>query len=314
MLLVTGAAGLIGSNVLGCLNSSRYEDAIIAVDDLTDGRKCLNLAGKKFADYRDFRELLGRPVERLKLPNLTGIIHLGAISDTMLWNGRAMMTVNYRFSKKMLALAAHKNCPFIYASSASVYGDCMRGFKEHQENEQPKSPYAFSKWAFDQYIRRQIASRRLPIRVVGMRYFNVYGPGEDHKDHMASFVHRCFTAVKNNKPIEVFDGSQNILRDFIYVTDAAELTVRFLEWPRIGIYNIGTGVATSFLDVAELVANNDSRVEIRMVPFPENMRAGYQPYTRADTSKLLTDGVGLSPAWFTTVADGISRYRKEFFK
>lgn len=313
MLLVTGAAGFIGSNVLGVLNA-RGIDNVIVVDDLSDGRKCLNLADKKFADYRDYRELRDKTSALRKLPNLTGIIHLGAISTTMLWNGQEMMEANYRFSKRMLALANHRNCPLIYASSASVYGDGTRGFREHPENERPKSPYAFSKWAFDQYVRRQLANRHLEIQVAGMRYFNVYGPGEDHKDDMTSFVYKCFDAIKAGQPIELFEGSQDILRDFIYVKDAAEITVNFLEWRGTGIYNVGTGTATSFLDVAELAANGDPSVEIRMITFPETLRKGYQAYTCADTSRLLADGNGLSPAWFTTVADGIAKYRKEFFK
>lgn len=313
MLLVTGAAGFIGSNVLSALNARGIDD-IIAVDDLSDGRKCLNLAGKKFADYRDYRELRDKDSALRKLPNLTGIIHLGAISSTTMWDGRAMMEANYRFSKRMLSLAAHRNCAFIYASSASVYGDGLKGFREQPENEQPKSPYAFSKWAFDQYVRRQIASRRLEIPVAGMRYFNVYGPGEDHKDDMASFVYKCFCAIRDKTPIKVFEGSQDILRDFIYVKDAAEITVDFLNYRNTGIYNVGTGVATSFLDVAELVADDDKSVEIRVVPFPQHLRRGYQTHTQADTSKLLLDAKNLSPAWFTTVAVGIAQYRKEFFK
>jgi ADP-L-glycero-D-manno-heptose 6-epimerase len=311
MLLVTGAAGFIGADVINALNAQGIDD-IIAVDDLMNGQKCLNLVGKKFADYSDFRELTKKPVELLKLPHLTGIIHLGAISNTQFLNGRILMEQNYTFSKRMLELAIHHGCPLVYASSASVYGDGKTGFQEHPENERPKSPYAFSKWVFDQYVRRELASGRLEIPVTGLRYFNVYGPGETHKGHMASFAYKCFMAMQHKRDIEVFEGSGDITRDFIYISDAADITAFFLNAKTSGIFNVGTGTATSFLDVAMKAVNAggaDNAVNIQVIPFIESMRKGYQWHTQADVTRLRAAG------WrrpFVSVEAGIKDYWKQF--
>lgn len=313
MLLVTGAAGFIGSNVVAALNAQGKDD-IIAVDDITNGRKCLNLVGKKFADYKDYREFLLPKLSHFDLPHLTGIIHLGANSDTTDWNGKLMMDTNYRFSKLMLQMAERHGCPFVYASSASVYGDGKTGFQEYPENEQPKSPYAFSKWAFDQYVRRTLESNRLEMPVVGLRYFNVYGPNESHKGNMASFTYKCFTAMKDNQHVELFAGSENITRDFIYVNDVADITTFFLGVKTSGIFNVGTGVATSFLDVARTsvvaYANNMAALtNIRVAPFPESLRTGYQMHTQADITRLRSAG------WtrpFTGIEAGIKDYCQRF--
>jgi ADP-L-glycero-D-manno-heptose 6-epimerase len=313
MLLVTGAAGFIGSNVVAEFNAQGRDD-IIAVDDITNGHKCLNLVSKKFADYKDYREFLLPRLSHFDLPHLAGIVHLGANSDTTDWNGKLMMDSNYRFSKLMLQLAERHGCPFVYASSASVYGDGKTGFQEYPENEKPKSPYAFSKWAFDQYVRRTLESNRLEIPVVGLRYFNVYGPNEAHKGNMASFVYKCFTAMKNDQNIELFAGSENITRDFIYVNDVADITTFFLGVKTSGIFNVGTGVATSFLDVAQYaVAEYSERVaglpNILVVPFPETLRTGYQRHTQADITRLRAAG------WtrpFTGIEAGIKDYCQRF--
>jgi ADP-L-glycero-D-manno-heptose 6-epimerase len=311
MLLVTGAAGFIGSDVVATLNAQGIYD-IIAVDDLMDGQKCLNLVGKKFSDYRDFRELTKKPVELLKLPHLTGIIHLGAISNTQFRNGQILMERNYTFSKRMLEIAIHHGCPLVYASSASVYGDGKTGFQEHPENERPKSPYAFSKWVFDQHVRRELAHGRLEIPVTGLRYFNVYGPGEAHKGNMASFAYKCFTAMQHKKDIEVFEGSRDITRDFIHISDAADITAFFLNAKTSGVFNVGTGVATSFLDVAELAAEAGgatSAVNIRVIPFIESMRKGYQWHTQADITRLRAAG------WtrpFVGIGAGMADYWQRF--
>ena len=310
MIIVTGGAGFIGSNVIRALNNRGIND-IIVVDDLTDGRKCANLADKKFADYYDFADLIKQPLSNATVSILRAVIHLGAISDTTNWNGRALMRVNYEASKIALGMAMAANCPFIYASSASVYGNSAHGFREQPENERPLTPYAFSKWSFDNLVRFSLAAKKATNRIVGLRYFNVYGPGEAHKDNMASVIYQWLNAIQQGKTaISVFAGSQDIYRDFIYVEDVAEITVRFLETTHEGIYNVGTGVATSFLDVAEAVAHD--RANIEMIPFPEALRATYQRYTCADTSKLRAN-LGIPPNWFTPIEKGIERYRKECF-
>jgi len=300
MLLVTGAAGFIGSNVIAALNARGRSD-IICVDQLDNGDKFTNLVGRKIADIIDWATL-----QEDSLPHLQGIIHLGAITDTQTRDCRALMTANYEFSKRMLWLADKMECPMVYASSASVYGDGVRGFRENPENEKPKSPYAFSKWAFDEYVRRQLAVKRVTTPVAGARYFNVYGPGEAHKGDMASFMYKCFCAVRENKPITLFDGSHKIYRDFIYVDDAVAITLFLLDNRLTGIYNAGTGSEVSFLDVAEIIAGKD--VEIFCVPFPAKMLRGYQAFTQADLSKLRAAGFRDS---MSTVELGIARYRRE---
>lgn len=311
MIIVTGGAGFIGSHVVGALNARGIND-IIVIDDLTDGRKCANLNDKKFVNYFDCREVQDRVLHNDHIITaLTGVIHLGAIADTTNWNGRKMMHANYTAAQNMLGLATLANCPFIYASSAGVYGDGSRGFREHPESEQPMTPYAFSKWAFDNFTRAMLETKTATNRIVGLRYFNVYGPGEAHKDGMASVIYHWLNAVRRGiNPIYVFAGSQDFRRDFVYVKDVAEITVRFLETTHEGIYNVGTGVATSFLDVAEAVAHD--RADISMMPFPEKLRATYQCYTCADMSKLRTN-LAIPPNWFTSIEEGIELYRKECF-
>jgi ADP-L-glycero-D-manno-heptose 6-epimerase len=309
MLLVTGGAGFIGANVIAALNAQGRDD-IIVIDDLTDGLKCLNLVGKKFADYKDWRDLTHTNVATLDTPHIHGIIHLGAISDTLFPDGKILMEQNYAFSKRMLQLAEHHGCPLVYASSASVYGDGKAGFKENPENEKPKSPYAFSKWAFDQHVRRVTASGHVTVPVAGLRYFNVYGPGEDYKGAMRSFANKCFTAITNGEKIELFYGSQNIIRDFVYITDAVAVTLFFLQSNMSGIFNVGTGAPTSFLDVAELcVKTAEANTEIHMIPFPEHMADGYQSHTQADITKLRVAGF-TSP--FMSVETGIKEYWQRF--
>jgi ADP-L-glycero-D-manno-heptose 6-epimerase len=309
MLLVTGAAGFIGSNVLSALNTAGRED-IIAVDDLTNGEKCANLAGRRFADYLDFRELRHTTLEHL--PHLDGIIHLGAISDTCCTNGRIVVEQNFTFSKRMLELAERHGCPMLYASSASVYGDGSSGFVENPENERPKSAYAVSKWMFDQYVRRvtTVPARQITVPVTGLRYFNVYGPSESHKNSMASFVYKCLQNIKRNEPIELFEGSNGFHRDFIYISDAIAITMFFLSANMSGIFNVGTGNARSFADV-ETTCSAIARPEghpaaiVKTVPVPDFMLAGYQKFTQADITKLIVAG---HSAKFVTLEEGVTKY------
>jgi ADP-L-glycero-D-manno-heptose 6-epimerase len=321
MILLTGGAGFIGSHVIDALNARDITDILI-VDDLTDGWKSLNLVNKTFADYRDWRDIVRiapEAVLRSWLPKFDGIIHLGAISDTVFTNGKVLMEQNYEFSKRMLQLAIRNDCPLVYASSASVYGDGKLGFIETPCCERPKSPYAVSKWMFDNYVR-QVTDERFEsnIAITGLRYFNVYGPGERHKGRMASFVSKCFWAIEAHEPIEVFEGSDNIWRDFVYVKDAAALTVKCLEAQKTGIFNIGTGNPVTFRDVAELAGEAGRAakysVEIRTVPFPKDLRAGYQRYTESDLTRLSAAIPGITANWFTSPADGIHGFGREFFK
>lgn len=304
MLLVTGAAGFIGSNVIAGLNAQGRTD-IIAVDDVESGNDFKNLVGKCFADYLDFRVLCDNR-RYPKLKHLDGIIHLGAIADTQATSGRLLMENNFTFSKRMVWLAEANKCPLVYASSASVYGDGHRGFQENAENEHPKSPYAFSKWVFDQYVRQLATTRALrwSAPITGLRYFNVYGPGEAHKGSMSSFPYKCLIAALEGRPIELFEGSTSFTRDLIYISDVVAITLFFLSAKTSGIFNVGTGEAVSFAHIAD-TATKLCGAETIVIPFPEQMRAGYQAHTQADITKLRVAGWA-NP--FTSIEDGIRDY------
>lgn len=308
MILLTGAAGFIGSNVLKALNAQGRDD-IICVDDLTDGRKMQNLAERKFFYYCDYRDL-----DRVKTPGikLSAIIHQGANSDTTESNGRGIMLANYTFSVDLLGLAKAADCPFIYASSASVYGPGNPICIETPEYEHPKSPYAISKWAFDEYVRARTANNS-SHRVVGLRYFNVYGPGEQFKGRMASVAYHLIQRMKQDAPCELFEGSKDIYRDFVYIDDVVQVVLWALSpVAPSGIYNVGTGKAESFYDLYKCVRQTrttEQRVnfEPKFVPFPEELRPQYQFYTCANLERLREAGYHKN---FTNLQQGIFHYWK----
>lgn len=306
MILLTGGAGFIGSSILAALNAAGRSDVIV-VDDLTDGQKCVNLSGREFADYFD-----GADLERIaeKLPQLDGVCHQAACVDTTVRDGRQTMRANYDLSKLLLDVACRHACPFIYASSAAVYGDGASGFREEAACERAKTPYAFSKWQFDQFVRRQLAD--LPIPVVGLRYFNVYGPGESHKGRMASVAWHSFVAIKKGEAPRMFEGSECFLRDFIYVADVAAANLHFLlgagkDRARSGVYNLGTGAPRSFADMVQIASTVASGPPPRTIPFPDDLRGQYQAYTCADISRLRAAGWSQP---FTSLEDGMARYWK----
>lgn len=309
MILLTGAAGFVGSNILAALNA-RGRDDVIAVDDLTEGGKCANLSGRRFADYLDSDELLAGPDG---LPRITGILHQGACVDTTARDGRAVMRTNYTLSKQMLALARRHGCPLVYASSAAVYGDGSAGFREEPACERAVTPYAFSKWAFDQFVRRELAAGRPgDVPIVGLRYFNVYGPGEAHKGRMASVAWHAFQAVRRGEAPRLFAGSDGFVRDFIAVADVAAVNLFFLDEAaagrnRSGIYNVGTGVPRSFGDLGRIVAAVAGSPPPVTIPFPDDLRGQYQAYTCADVTRLRAAGWAQP---FATLEDGVAAYWK----
>lgn len=306
MILLTGAAGFIGSNILAALNARGLND-VLAVDDLTDGAKCANLTGKSFADYLDGDELLAALDS---LPPLTAIFHQGACVDTTARDGRAVMRLNYTFSKRLLALAEAHRCPFLYASSAAVYGNGRSGFREEPACEDARTPYAFSKWAFDHHVHR--TGRIATVPIVGLRYFNVYGPGEGHKGRMASVAWHCFAAVRRGEAPRLFEGSDSFLRDFIAVADVAEVNLFFLEAAiagrgHSGLFNVGTGSPRSFGDMGRIVSAVTGREAPVTIPFPDDLRGQYQAYTCADITRLRKAG------WtqpFLSLEKGIAGYWK----
>jgi ADP-L-glycero-D-manno-heptose 6-epimerase len=320
--VITGAAGFIGSNLVRALNA-RGVSEVIAVDDLTQGDKFVNLSDCELADYLDKDAFL----ERLDAGRFDGsieaILHQGACSDTTERNGRYMMAVNFDYSKALLEFCTTEDVPYIYASSAAVYGS-RTGFREDPESEAPLNVYGYSKLLFDQVVRRTAGERS--SQVVGLRYFNVYGEREQHKGRMASVAHRFFNQYRAERTVRLFEGSGGYgdgeqRRDFISVEDVVKVNLYFMEHPhRSGIYNVGTGAAQSFNDVA-LATVNACRVAqgeapmslarmreegvIRYVAFPEELKGRYQSYTQADITALRAAGYE-EP--FLTVEEGVTRY------
>ena len=305
MIVVTGAAGFIGSNLIMGLNARGRRD-IIAVDDLSDGTKFRNLAEAEIADYMDKDEFLAH-VEAGTLPKLHALFHQGACSATTEWNGKFVMDVNYRYSKALLHHCQTHRMPYFYASSASVYGMGVNGFREARDCEKPLNMYAYSKFLFDQYVRRQALSSQ----VVGLRYFNVYGPREQHKAGMASTAFHFNNQIAKDGECRLFEGSDGYpdggqRRDFIHVDDVVAMNLWFWDHPAIsGIFNCGTGRAQPFNDIANAVIAWHGKGAIKYVPFPENLMGRYQSFTEADHSQLQAIGYDRE---FLTVEEGVKKY------
>lgn len=325
MIVVTGAAGFIGSNLVMGLNTGG-ESEILAVDELSDGTKFRNLAEARIADYVDRDEFL-QFVEADKLPKIEAVFHQGACSATTEWNGKYVMDVNYRYSKLLLHWCQKKRIPYIYASSASVYGMGAQGFREDLACERPLNMYAYSKFQFDQYVRRlgldapvkparrtaakPPARTRQPAQVVGLRYFNVYGPREQHKGSMASTAFHFNNQLKADGQCRLFVGSDGYgngeqRRDFIHVDDVVAVNLWFWQHgQRSGIYNCGTGRAQPFNDVANAVIGWHGKGRIQYIPFPEHLVGRYQSFTEADLRKLRAAGYRRD---FLTVEQGVGQY------
>ncbi|MEZ5523656.1 MAG: ADP-glyceromanno-heptose 6-epimerase [Pseudomonadales bacterium] len=307
MIVVTGGAGFIGSNLVKGLNEQGRTD-ILVVDDLTDGTKFVNIADCEIADYLDKHIFLERLECGLLPDDIDAIVHLGACSATTEWDGQFMMENNYEYTKKVFHYCIELRIPFIYASSAAVYG-ANTEFAEKRENEQPLNVYGYSKFLFDQYVRRH--QDLIQSQVVGLRYFNVYGPRESHKGSMASVAFHLNNQIKENGVVKLFEGSDGYenggqLRDFIYVGDAVKAKLWLLQNPQVsGIFNLGTGRAQPFRDVAQAVVDWHGKGEIHYIAFPEHLKGRYQSYTQADISALREAGYA-EP--FKTVQEGVREY------
>ncbi len=306
MIVVTGGAGFIGSNLIKGLNLRGLRD-ILVIDDLTQGKKCANLSGLDIADYMDKNEFLQCLLTKKHPFKIDALFHQGACTDTTEWDGRYLMEVNYTYSKHLLHECLERNTPFIYASSASVYG---RGacFIEAREHEHPLNMYAFSKFQFDQYVR-SIATPK--SQVVGLRYFNVYGPGEAHKEKMASVIFQLNAQLGQGETIQLFGGCDGYgdgeqLRDFVYVDDVVAVNLWLFDNPSIsGIYNLGTGCAQTFNTIAKTIISFHGRGKIEYIPFPAPLMNAYQSYTQADMTRLRMQGYAGS---FTPIDRGIPNY------
>jgi ADP-L-glycero-D-manno-heptose 6-epimerase len=321
-IVVTGAAGFIGSNLVRALNQRGQTD-IIAVDNLTRGDKIRNLADCDIADFIDKQDFLNVLTEDGLDSDCRAIFHLGACSDTMESDGRYMMANNYRYSCRLLDACQDADIALIYASSASTYGNGLT-FVENRPYEAPLNVYAYSKFLFDQRVRQRLADNGSPI--VGLRYFNVYGPRESHKGRMASTAFHFYNQFLQEGHVRLFEGCDGYgngeqRRDFVSVDDAVAMNLHFFDHPELsGIFNCGTGRAQSFNEMAAAVINAVAREQgeagrtiaelqsaslLRYVPFPPALVGKYQSFTQADLTKVRAAGYG-SP--FLTVEEGVERY------
>ena len=321
MIIVTGAAGFIGSNIVRGLNR-RGVTNILAVDDLTDGDKFVNLVGAQIADYMHKDEFRARVLEGTLQP-VRAVFHQGACSDTTERNGHFMMDNNYRVTLELFEFCQSKRIPFIYASSAAVYGPGPV-YVEDLVNENPLNVYGYSKFLFDQVLRARMDS--LTAQVVGLRYFNVYGPHEQHKGRMASVAFHNMNQFIAEGHVRLFggwdgyvDGGQT--RDFIHVHDVVDVNLHFLDHPeKSGIFNCGTGRAQPFNDVAAAVVNTMRSLRgestlslpelvaqglLRYIPFPDDLKGRYQSYTQADVTQLRAAGFKNQ---MRDVQTGVSKY------
>lgn len=304
-IIVTGAAGFIGSSNVAQLNALGITD-ILAVDNLTRDDKFRNLVDCEIADYLDKTAFLDL-VRRRALPRPEFVFHQGACSDTMEADGRYMLENNYRYTLALFEWCQQERVPFIYASSAATYGLSER-FAEEPANERPLNVYGYSKLLFDRILRQRLGSLNAPA--IGLRYFNVYGPREAHKGRMASVAFHHFNQFRQDGRVRLFEASHGYgpgeqQRDFVHVDDVIAVNLHFMRHPVTGIYNVGSGRAQAFNDVALAVVNTlrQSAGEpaltlaaavqaglIEYVPFPEALRGKYQAFTQADLGRLRAAG------------------------
>ncbi len=313
MIIVTGGAGMIGSNIVRKLNAKGINNIII-VDNLKNGKKCKNLSNLDFVDYVDKDDFLNLINFKNFSEDIKVIFHQGACSSTTEWDGKFIMKNNYEYSKQILHWSQNNNIQFINASSASVYGLGLKGFREERECELPINMYAFSKFQFDQYIRKL---KNKTSQIVSLRYFNVYGPNEYHKGDMASMVFKFNDQIINEGKCKLFEGNLGYengeqRRDFIYVEDCVDINIWFMNNPtKSGIYNVGSGQSKTINELAEIVQkwhknkNKSSNNLIEYIPFPNHLEGSYQNFTEADLNKLRNIGYEKE---FINLEEGITSY------
>jgi len=319
--IVTGACGFVGSNLVKALNQRGISN-IIAVDNLTQADKFRNLTDCEIADYLDKSEFLSLLEDGQFDGAVEAVLHQGACSDTMEADGRYMMANNYRYSLAVLDFCQAEQVPLLYASSASVYGG-GQVFREERGFEAPLNVYGYSKFLFDQVVRQRLPSAT--SQIAGFRYFNVYGPRESHKGRMASVAFHHFNQFRATGKVKLFEGYGGYAngeqrRDFVYVGDVVKVNMDFLDSHTSGIYNLGTGRAQSFneLAVATVNACNGGKPALSLtelvaqglieyIPFPEALKGKYQSFTQADLGQLRAAGY---VSEFASVEEGVADYVK----
>jgi ADP-L-glycero-D-manno-heptose 6-epimerase len=314
LILVTGAAGFIGSALVWKLNRRGFE-RIIITDVLGADEKWRNLVPLRFENYIDASELLGR-LESKALQDVRWIFHLGACSATTEKNASYLMENNFHYTRRLAEWALEGGRRFVYASSAATYGDGSAGMEDghdHLERYRPLNMYGYSKHLFDLHAKRHGWLDRL----VGLKYFNIFGPNEDHKGDMRSVVHKAYAQIRNTGSVELFkshhpdfrDGEQQ--RDFLYVKDAVNATIHLATEPHAaGIFNIGSGISSTWIDLVTPIFHAlDLPVSIQFIDMPEALRGKYQYRTLADTSRLKSCGcAGPEFTLDAAVRDYVSHY------
>lgn len=318
MIIVTGGAGFIGSNIVADLNELGITDIVI-VDWLGTGAKWRNLSKRRFFDLV-FPDELNGFLDSAR--NVEAVIHMGAISSTTAADGDEIARNNFRLSARLWNWCSQAHCPFIYASSAATYGDGAHGFSDELDSSQmdslrPLNLYGWSKHAFDKWVGERIQQGFIPPQWVGLKFFNVYGPNEYHKEEMQSLVAKSTRTVVDGRPVPLFksyregflDGQQ--LRDFVYVKDCTSVIRWFLENRHVrGLFNLGTGKARSFYDlILAIGAAINHEAKIKFVDMPEAIRPNYQYFTQANMSKLANAGYDKS---FFGLEDGVADYVRNY--
>jgi ADP-L-glycero-D-manno-heptose 6-epimerase len=308
MIVVTGGAGFIGANIVKSLNDRNRQDILI-VDNLKKGEKFFNIADCDFFDFQNKTDFLQDIIaDRIDGSKIDAIFHNGACSETTQWDGTYMMHNNFEYSKQLLNFCLHYQIPFIYASSAATYGD-NDTFIEDRHHETPINVYGFSKFQFDQYVRQVLPEAK--SQIVGFKYFNVYGPREQHKGKMASVAFHHYNQMRQGNTIKLFGeyagyaaGEQR--RDFVYVDDVVNVNLWFWDHPEhSGIFNLGTGRSQPFNDIANAVIEWFGRGKVEYIPFPDHLKGYYQSFTQADITKLRQTGCDIQ---FKTVGQGVKQY------